>query len=62
MEEYSALFRQKLSNQTEVCARKALERLQKDPQGPQVLQPVEIFYLAKAADILLTLRDAYGKK
>ena len=62
MEDISAVFRQKLSTQTEVCARKTLERLQKDLLGEQSLSPEEIFYLAKSADILLTLRDAYGKK
>lgn len=62
MEDFSAIFRNKLSGQAETCARKALERLQKDLQGPQELTPEEVFYLSKAADILLTIRDAYGSK
>ena len=62
MEDFSAIFRQKLSNQAEVCARKTLERLQKDLQGPQSLTPEDIFYLSKAADILLAIRDEYGTK
>ena len=62
MDELSATFRQKLSSQAEACARKALERLQKDLQGPQTLSPENIYFLAKAADVLLTIRDDYGKK
>jgi hypothetical protein len=62
MEDFSAIFRQKLSNQAEACARKTLERLQKDLQGPQALTPEEVFYLSKAADILLAIRDSYGTK
>ena len=62
MEDFSAIFRNKLSGQAETCARKALERLQKDLQGPQELTPEDIFYLSKAADILLAIRDAYGAK
>ena len=62
MEDFSAIFRQKLSNQAEVIARKSLERLQKDLQGEQDLTPQDIYYLAKTADIMLSVRDAYGKK
>lgn len=62
MEDFSAIFRNKLSGQAETCARKALERLQKDLQGPQELTPEEVFFLSKAADILLAIRDAYGAK
>jgi len=36
--------------------------LQKDLQGDRVLNPEEVFYLASAADLLLTMRDTYGKK
>jgi hypothetical protein len=62
MEDYSTTFRQKLSAQAETCARKTLEWLQKDLQGDRVLNPQEVYYLASAADILLTMRDVYGKK
>ena len=62
MEDFAAIFRNKLSGQAETCARKALERLQKDLQGPQELTPEEVFFLSKAADILLAIRDAYGSK
>jgi hypothetical protein len=62
MEDHSATFRQKLSAQAETCARKTLEWLQKDLQGDRVLNPEEVFYLASAADLLLTMRDTYGKK
>ena len=62
MEDHSAIFRQKLSGQVEVCARKALEWLQKDLQGERKLSPEEIYYLSSAADLLLTMRDEYGKK
>lgn len=62
MDDLSATFRQKLPGQVEACARKALERLQKDLQSAQALSPADIYYLAKAADILLELRDTYGKK
>jgi hypothetical protein len=51
-----------LSGQAEVCARKTLEWLQKDLQGANKLQPIEIYYLASAAEILLSLRDLYGKE
>jgi hypothetical protein len=62
MEDPSALFRQKLSGQVEVCARKALEWLQKDLQGERKLSPQDIYYLSSAADLLLNMRDMYGKK
>lgn len=62
MEDHSAIFRQKLSGQVEVCARKALEWLQKDLQGDRKLSPEEIYYLSSAAELLLTMRDMYGKK
>ena len=62
MEDFSAIFRQRLSGQAEVCARKSLEWLQKDLQTEQKLNPDEIYYLAQAAQILLNIRDQYGKK
>jgi hypothetical protein len=62
MEDFSAIFKQRLSGQAEVCARKSLEWLQKDLQGEYKLLPVDIYYLASAANILLNIRDTYGKK
>jgi hypothetical protein len=62
MEDYAILFRQKLSGQAEVCARKTLETLQKDLQGAKALSPEDIYYLTSAAQILLTMRDYYGEK
>ncbi len=62
MEEPTTIFRQKLSAQAETCARKTLEWLQKDLQGDRTLPPEDVFYLASAADLLLTMRDLYGKK
>jgi len=62
MEDYAVLFRQKLSGQAEVCARKTLETLQKDLQGAKALSPEDIYYLTSAAQILLTMRDYYGKE
>jgi hypothetical protein len=62
MEDFSAIFRQRLSGQAEVCARKSLEWLQKDLQTDQKLQPDDVYYLAQAAHILLNIRDTYGKK
>jgi hypothetical protein len=62
MEDLSAIFRQRLFSQAEVCARKSLEWLQKDLQSEQQLRPEEIYYLAQSAHILLTIRDTYGKK
>ncbi|UOF77694.1 hypothetical protein [Caudoviricetes sp.] len=61
-QDHSANFRQRLPGQVEVCARKSLELLQKDLQTDQFLTPQDIYYLASAAQILLTLRDQYGKK
>jgi hypothetical protein len=61
-EDFSALFKQRLSGQAEVCARKSLEWLQKDLQGEYKLLPSEVYYLASAANILLNIRDTYGKK
>jgi hypothetical protein len=62
MIDYSSIFRSKLAEQAEVCARKALEWLQKDLQGPQELDAIDVYHLANAAQILLTLRDQYGEK
>lgn len=62
MEDYALIFRQKLAGQVEVCARKALEILQKDLQGSQKLTPQEIYYLSMSAQALLSMRDLYGKK
>jgi len=62
MEDFSAIFKQKLGGQAEVCARKSLEWLQKDLQGEFKLLPSEVYYLASAASILLNIRDTYGKK
>lgn len=62
MDDTSNIFRQKLSGQAEACARKALEWLQKDLQSAKQLEPVEVYYLAQAASILLVMRDTYGKK
>jgi hypothetical protein len=62
MEDQSSVFRQKLSAQAEVCARKTLEWLQKDLQGDRTLAPQDVYYLASAADLLLAMRDLYGKK
>jgi hypothetical protein len=62
IEDYTNIFRQKLSGQAEVCARKTLEWLQKDLQGPQTLEPSDVYHLATAAKILLAVRDQYGEK
>lgn len=62
MEDYSSIFREKLSSQAEVCARKTLEWLQKDLQSLHTLEPDEVYYLSKAAQIFLTIRDTYGEK
>lgn len=62
MEDYSAVFRERLGVQAEVCARKTLEILQKDLQGSHKLGPEDIYHLATAASILLEVRDKYGKK
>jgi hypothetical protein len=62
MEDYSVVFRDRLASQAEVCARKTLELLQKDLQTNHKLNPEDIFHLASAAEILLEIRDKYGKK
>lgn len=62
MEDLTKIFQNKLSSQAEICARKTLEWLQKDLQSGHKLQPDEIYYLAYAAQILLNIRDGYGKK
>ena len=62
MEDYSVIFRKKLAGQAEVCARKTLDWLQKDLQGVQKLNADEVYYLACAAEVLLRLRDNYGKE
>jgi|TARA_R110000868_G_scaffold364150_2_gene626971 hypothetical protein len=62
IEDYTAIFRQRLSGQAEVCARKTLEWLQKDLQGERLLDPREVFYLASAAQLMLTIRDTYGEE
>lgn len=62
IEEYTNIFRQKLSGQAETCARKTLEWLQKDLQGERELTAREVYYLSSAAQVLLIIRDTYGKK
>ena len=62
MEDYTVIFRSRLGGQVEVCARKTLEWLQKDLQNTHELTPVEVYYLASAAQILLKMRDMYGEK
>ena len=62
MEDPSKIFQNRLSSQAEACARKTLEWFQKDLQGTHKLEPDEIYYLAYAAQILLNIRDSYGKK
>ena len=62
MEDYSVVFREWLASQAEVCARKSLEMLQKDLQTNHKFNAEEIFYLASAAEVLLEIRDKYGKK
>lgn len=62
MEDPTSIFRNKLPDQAETCARKALEWLQKDLQGNKNLSPEEVFFLSSAAEILLTMRDMYGQK
>ena len=62
MSEYQDRFNERLPSQAEVCARKTLEWLQKDLQGDQKLNPEEIFHLSTAAQLLLTIRDTYGKE
>jgi hypothetical protein len=46
MDDYSKVFRHKLPDQTEICARKSLELLEKNLRGEQSFTPEEIFYLA----------------
>lgn len=62
MEDYNQIFRQRLSGQAEVCARKTLEWLQKDLQGVRELLPEDVYYLSSAAQLLLAMRDKYGEK
>jgi hypothetical protein len=62
MDDYAAIFRQKLPGQAEVCARKTLEWLQKDLQNEKELTAEDVFYLASAAQLLLAMRDFYGEK
>ena len=62
MEDYSVVFRERLASQAEVCARKTLEMLQKDLQANHKFSPDDIFHLASAAEVLLAIRDKYGKK
>ena len=62
MEDPSKIFQNKLSSQAEACARKTLEWLQKDLQGDRKLEADEVYYLAFAAQMLLSIRDSYGKK
>jgi hypothetical protein len=62
MDDYATIFRQKLSGQAEVCARKTLEWLQKDLQNEKELTAEDVFYLASAAQLLLAMRDFYGEK
>lgn len=62
MENIPNIFREKLASQAEVCARKTLEWLQKDLQSIHMLEPADIFYLAQAAEIFLSLRDMYGEE
>jgi hypothetical protein len=62
MEDYSKVFRHKLPDQTEICARKSLEILEKNLRGEQSFTPEEIYYLASAAEILLDMSEKYGKK
>ena len=62
MDDYSKVFRHKLPDQTEICARKSLEILEKNLRGEQSFTPEEIYYLASAAEILLDMSEKYGKK
>ena len=62
MEDYTRIFRDRLAGQAEVCARKTLEWLQKDLQNERELMPKEVYFLARAAQILLSMRDLYGKE
>ena len=60
--DYASIFREKLAGQAEVCARKTLERLQKNLHNETELMPEDIYYLSYAAQILLNIRETYGKK
>jgi hypothetical protein len=62
MDDYSKVFRHKLPGQTEICARKSLELLEKNLRGEQTFTPEEIYYLASAAEILLDMSEKYGKE
>lgn len=62
MDDPSVIFRRKLPDQAETCARKILEWLQKDLQGGKTLSPREVHDLSMAAELLLTMRDIYGKE
>lgn len=62
MEDYSLVFRKRLADQAETCARKTLELIQKDLQNTHKYKPDEIYYLATAAKVFLDLRDKYGQK
>lgn len=62
MDDPTKIFRQKLPSQAETCARKTLEWLQKDLQNGKTLSPEEVYYLATAAEILLSMRDEYGQE
>jgi len=55
-------FNKRLSSQAEVCARKSLEWIQKDLQAAHKLSPEDIYYLARAAQIFLEIRDRHGKE
>lgn len=55
-------FNKRLSSQVEVCARKSLEWIQKDLQAAHKLTPEDIYYLARAAQIFLEIRDRHGKE
>lgn len=62
MADPQSVFREKLPSQAEACARKTLEWLQKDLQSLHTLEPIEVYYLANAASILLIIRDTYGEE
>lgn len=62
MHDYSSTFRKRLADQVEVCARKTLEKLQKDLMGESKLTAQEVYYLTMAANMFLQMRDEYGEK
>ena len=62
MEDTANIFRKKLPNQAEACARKVLEWLQKDLQGNRSLSSEDVFHLSQAAMTLLVIRDTYGQE